>query len=97
MKRKKKTFCEARFVIKPYLTILTNCLHGRKHAVNTTAISMLFFVLLQRSNNEHTMYCGYCHIGHTFTGGLMEMQQSMAGLNETEKDYLAFMVRWLLW
>jgi len=27
----------------------------------------------------------------------MGMQQSMAGVNETEKDYLAFMVRWLLW
>jgi len=36
--KRKKTFCEAKFVIKPYLTIVTNWLHGRKHVVNTTAI-----------------------------------------------------------
>jgi len=60
----KETFCEAESVIKPYLKILANFLHGEKHAVDKVE-QILWY------NNQHLMYHGYCLIGHTFTIGLM--------------------------
>jgi len=50
VKMKKKIFCEGESVIKPYLKIVANLLHGGKHfADNVEQIGLPW------SNNEHAM------------------------------------------
>jgi len=41
------------------------------------------------ANNQHSVYNDYCHIGHTFTTGWIDMQQSMAVVNKTEEGWEA--------
>jgi len=59
---KQKIFCKAESVTKTYLKIVANSLHDGKHAEDKLN-QMLW------SNNEHSMYYNYCHIGHAFTIG----------------------------
>jgi len=64
--------------MKPYLKIVANLLHDRKHAVVKEKP-------IPWSNDDHLMYHDYCHIRHRFTIGRMGMQQLLSGVNENKE------------
>jgi len=75
--KRKKHFAKVG-LIKACLKIVANLQQGGKCTVDKAEQMLL-------SNKEHSIFCLHCHIGCMHSQGWIEMQQSMAGVDETEK------------